>query len=224
MAALLDQWFMNYGTTANGGDGEWAQKVLDHIEGELNLYYPEAKHAFKGVINWLANWACARSYGLGTQLPWDEKVKVESLSDSTIYQAYYTFSHLLHKDLFGKEIGPLGIKPNQMTDDVWDYVFARRSRTDIPQTDIPKASIESLRRNLDYWYPLDMRTSGKDLIQNHLTFNLYVHTALFPKENWPRSFRVNGHLMLNGEKMSKSTGNFLTLEQAVSKFGADATR
>jgi leucyl-tRNA synthetase len=30
--------------------------------------------------------------------------------------------------------------------------------------------------------------------------------------------------MLNGEKMSKSTGNFLTLEQAVKKFGADATR
>jgi leucyl-tRNA synthetase len=30
--------------------------------------------------------------------------------------------------------------------------------------------------------------------------------------------------MLNGEKMSKSTGNFLTLDDAVGKFGADATR
>jgi leucyl-tRNA synthetase len=81
-----------------------------------------------------------------------------------------------------------------------------------------------MRRHFDYWYPLDMRTSGKDLIQNHLTMNLYVHTAIFPKENWPRSFRVNGHLMLNGEKMSKSTGNFLTIAGAVEKFGADATR
>ena len=35
---------------------------------------------------------------------------------------------------------------------------------------------------------------------------------------------MNGHLMLNGEKMSKSKGNFLTLRQAVDKFGADATR
>lgn len=224
VAALLDQWFMNYGTTENGGDGEWAQKVLDHIEGELNLYYPEAKHAFVGVINWLANWACARSYGLGTKLPWDPSVMVESLSDSTIYQAYYSFAHYLHKDLFGKEVGPLGIKPEQMTDEVWDYVFARRDRADIPKTDIPTKSIQILRRQLDYWYPLDMRTSGKDLIQNHLTFNLYVHTAIFDKSNWPRSFRVNGHLMLNGEKMAKSTGNFLTLQQAVEKFGADATR
>ncbi|KAF2470733.1 leucyl-tRNA synthetase [Lindgomyces ingoldianus] len=225
VAALLDQWYMNYGTAENGGDGEWAQAVLDHINGELNLYYPEAKHALIQVIAWLTTWACARSYGLGTKLPWDHSVMVESLSDSTIYQAYYSFAHLLHKDLFGKEVGPLGVKPEQMTDDVWDYVFARRDRNDFDfKTDIPKKSLEVLRRQFDYWYPLDMRTSGKDLIQNHLTFNLYVHTAIFDSSNWPRSFRVNGHLMLNGEKMSKSTGNFLTVEQAVSKFGADATR
>jgi leucyl-tRNA synthetase len=149
---------------------------------------------------------------------------VESLSDSTIYQAYYSFAHLLHKDMFGKEPGPLGVKPEQLTDDAWDYVFALRARSDVPQSDIPKKTLETMRRHFDYWYPLDMRTSGKDLIQNHLTFNLYVHTAIFPKENWPRSFRVNGHLLLNGEKMSKSTGNFLTIAGAVEKFGADATR
>ncbi|OCK75381.1 leucyl-tRNA synthetase [Lepidopterella palustris CBS 459.81] len=223
VVALQDQWYMNYGTTANGGDGEWAQMVLDHIQGDLNTYYPEAQHAFTQVINWLSHWACSRSYGLGTKLPWDHSVKVESLSDSTIYQSYYTFAHLLHKDLYGKEPGVLGIKPDEMSDDVWDYILGRRDTTDF-ETTISKKSLETMRRQFDYWYPLDIRTSGKDLIQNHLTFNLYVHAALFKKANWPRSFRVNGHLMLNGEKMSKSTGNFLTLEQAVSKFGADATR
>jgi leucyl-tRNA synthetase len=30
--------------------------------------------------------------------------------------------------------------------------------------------------------------------------------------------------MLNGEKMSKSTGTFLTLNEAISKFGADSVR
>ena len=30
--------------------------------------------------------------------------------------------------------------------------------------------------------------------------------------------------MLNGEKMSKSTGNSMTLREGVEKFGADATR
>ncbi|KAI4666256.1 uncharacterized protein J4E79_002293 [Alternaria viburni] len=224
VAALLDQWYMNYGTAANGGDGEWAEKVRSHIEGELNLYYPEAKNQFLRVVDWLSIWACARSYGLGTKVPWDPSVMVESLSDSTIYQAYYSFAHLLHKDMFGKEPGPLGVKPDQLTDEAWDYVFALRDRSDVPQSEIPPKPLQTMRRHFDYWYPLDMRTSGKDLIQNHLTFNLYVHTAIFPKENWPRSFRVNGHLLLNGDKMSKSTGNFLTIAGAVEKFGADATR
>ena len=33
--------------------------------------------------------------------------------------------------------------------------------------------------------------------------------------------RSNGHLLLNSMKMSKSTGNFLTLSQAVERFSAD---
>ncbi|KAF8586776.1 hypothetical protein K439DRAFT_1614866 [Ramaria rubella] len=37
--------------------------------------------------------------------------------------------------------------------------------------------------------------------------------------------RTNGHLMLNGlKKMSKSTGNFLTLRDSIVKFGAGATK
>ena len=46
----------------------------------LNTYSPEAQHNFKGVLNWLNQWALSRSYGLGTKLPWDESSLVESLS------------------------------------------------------------------------------------------------------------------------------------------------
>lgn len=66
--------------------------------------------------------------------------------------------------------------------------------------------------------------SGKDLIQNHLTFSIYNHTAIFGQDKWPRAMRCNGHLLLNNQKMSKSTGNFKTLEQAIVEFGADAMR
>jgi hypothetical protein len=56
--------------------------------------------------------------------------------------------------------------------------------------------------------------TGKDLIQNHLTFSLYNHTAMWPAgDKNPGSFRCNGHLLLNSEKMSKSTGNFKTLSE-----------
>jgi leucyl-tRNA synthetase len=57
--------------------------------------------SFIKALEWLREWGCSRSFGLGTRLPWDDKYLIESLSDSTIYMAYYTFKHLLHSDNFG---------------------------------------------------------------------------------------------------------------------------
>lgn len=222
VVAYLGQWFLNYGEN----DPQWRDQVVDYVRNDMELYYPEAKNQFERTLEWLNRWACARTYGLGSKLPWDPKFLVESLSDSTIYPAYYTISHFLHSDIFGTQKGLFDIKPDQMVDEVWDYLFCRQefSKDLLDKSGIKRSDLESMRREFEYWYPLDMRVSGKDLIGNHLTFCLYVHTALFPHEYWPRSMRVNGHLLLNGEKMSKSTGNFLTLDDAVKKYGADATR
>lgn len=73
---------------------------------------------------------------------------------------------------------------------------------------------------------MDLRVSGKDLIQNHLTYFIYNHCAIWPNEEnmWPQSIRANGHLLLNSSKMSKSEGNFLTLSDAAKKFSADGMR
>jgi leucyl-tRNA synthetase len=221
--ALMDQWYLDY------GEESWKQvalKYVDNADGkQLNTYSQETKNGFEGVLNWLNQWACARTYGLGSRLPWDKQFLVESLSDSTIYMAYYTIAHYLHKDIFGKTPGLAGVKPEQMTDEVWDYVFARQSLSEkVLESKIPKEALASMRREFEYWYPLDLRVSGKDLIPNHLTFFLYIHLAIFDREYWPKAIRANGHLLLNGEKMSKSTGNFMTLDDMVKKYGADASR
>jgi len=84
--------------------------------------------------------------------------------------------------------------------------------------------LKKLRKEFNYWYPVDLRVSGKDLIQNHLTFSIYSHCAIFPEDKWPKAIRANGHLLLNSEKMSKSTGNFFTLSDAVKRFSADGVR
>lgn len=82
---------------------------------------------------------------------------------------------------------------------------------------IPEDTLSKMRAEFEFWYPFDLRVSGKDLIQNHLTFSIYNHVSIWPDSNkWPRSLRCNGHLMLNSEKMSKSTGNFKTLSEASS--------
>ncbi|TCD62832.1 cytosolic leucyl tRNA synthetase [Steccherinum ochraceum] len=109
-----------------------------------------------------------------------------------------------------------------MTDEVWNYIF--RNGPWPESSTIPKEKADIMKREFDYFYPFDIRSSGKDLIPNHLTFCIYVHAALFPEDKWPLGIRTNGHLMLNGQKMSKSKGNTLTMRESVEKFGADATR
>ncbi len=109
-----------------------------------------------------------------------------------------------------------------MTDEIWDYIFCKGTFPEpAPMT---REKADALKHEFEYFYPLDVRSSAKDLVPNHLTFALYNHAAIFPEEMFPLSMRTNGHLMLNGKKMSKSTGNSLTLKEAIEKFGADATR
>lgn len=210
--ALMEQYYIDY------GEDSWRAVVTEYVENKdgngLNTYSNDTRNAFMGVLDWLKQWACARTYGLGSHLPWAPEFLVESLSDSTIYMSYYTIAHYLHSDLFGRESGLGNIAPEQMIDEVWDYLFCRAELTEdiLAKSKIPKETLEAMRREFEYFYPLDLRVSGKDLINNHLTFALYNHIALFPREYWPKSIRVNGHLQLNGEKMSKSTGNFMTLD------------
>ncbi|KAL5525184.1 CDC60 [Sanghuangporus sanghuang] len=213
--ALMDQWYLDY------GEPTWkaqAEKLL----ARMNTYSVETRNNFEGTLGWLNKWACARTYGLGTKLPWDHNFMVESLSDSTIYMCYYTIAHLLQGHWNGSIPGPLGITPEQMTDEVFEYIFCDGPwPSDAP---MPKEKADAMKHEFHYFYPIDIRSSGKDLIPNHLTFAIYVHASIFPEDKWPLSMRTNGHLMLNGKKMSKSTGNSLTLREAVEKFGADATR
>lgn len=37
---------------------------------QMNTYFPETRNGFEGVLAWLKQWACSRSYGLGSRIPW----------------------------------------------------------------------------------------------------------------------------------------------------------
>ena len=83
----------------------------------MNTYSDEARHQFEHCLGWLNQWACSRSFGLGTRVPWDTQYLVESLSDSTIYMAYYTVAHFLQAgNLYGEGDGK--IKAEDVTDEV----------------------------------------------------------------------------------------------------------
>ncbi|KAK9406608.1 leucine-tRNA ligase cytoplasmic [Crotalus adamanteus] len=218
VVALCDQWYLDY------GEKNWRQQTYECLK-NLETFCDETRKNFEATLNWLQEHACSRTYGLGTRMPWDEQWLIESLSDSTIYMAYYTVAHFLQPDnLSGQGESPLGIRASQMTEEVWDYIFFKTAP--FPATKIPKETLDKLKQEFEYWYPVDIRASGKDLVPNHLSYYLYNHVAMWPdqREKWPVAVRANGHLLLNSEKMSKSTGNFLTLSQAIDKFSADGMR
>lgn len=217
VVALCDQWYLNY------GDPLWKKETKAALS-HLNTYCDEVKRNLEATIDWLHEHACSRSYGLGSKLPWDTQYLIESLSDSTIYNAYYTVAHLLQGNLNGSSPGLLNIRAEELDDACWDYIFLRGPYNKGMR--ISKDKLKLLRKEFEYWYPVDMRASGKDLVQNHLTYYLFNHVAIWKEhpEFWPISVRANGHLLLNNEKMSKHTGNFLTLSDAIKLFSADGMR
>lgn len=92
VVSLMDQWYLDY------GEESWRAQVEELLKG-MDTYTDETRHGFEKTLGWLNQWACARTYGLGSKLPWDPQFLVESLSDSTIYMSYYTVAHFLHGEL-----------------------------------------------------------------------------------------------------------------------------
>ncbi len=207
---LENQWFLNY------SDSAWKAKAKLVIE-RAAVYPEEARQWFFSTVDWLNDWPCARRSGMGTKLPWDKEWIVETLSDSTIYMAYYNISKFVNLEKIG---------PDSLTPEVLDYVLLGKGQP----ANLAKAAgttekrLKELREEFTYWYPFDLRNSAKELIPNHLTFCAFHHAALFPEKFWPRGFGINGMIQIEGKKMSKTKGNFVTWRTALEKYGADGFR
>jgi len=207
---LSNQWFLDY------SNKDWKKKAHVCFE-KMNILPNEIRTEFDKVLDWLRERACARQHGLGTKVPWDKEWLVESLADSVIYMAFYIISKYVNK----KEING-----NDLTDEFFDYVFyGKKDSGEIAnKINITKEKLEEIRNEFLYFYPVDSRHSGRDLVPNHLTFFVLNHVALFPEENWPQEIVVNGSVLMAGKKMSKSMGNIIPLRAAVRKYGADPIR
>ncbi len=200
-----NQWFINY------GDETWKSSAMKLLS-EIDVIPLKSKNALSSAINWINLRAVARAQGLGTRFPLDKNYIIESLSDSTIYMAYYTIDYIIKS-----------VDDEKLTPEFFDFVFRGIGNIEdiSKKTGIDYEVIKKSRESFTYWYTNTSRASGLDLIFNHLTMYIFNHVLIFDKEYWPKHIVINGLVMMNGEKMSKSLGNVLLVKDAIKKYGSD---
>ncbi len=205
-----DQWFINY------GDPKWKGEVKGMFAG-MRVLPDKYRHTFENVIDWIDVRAAERAQGLGTPFPPNPSHIIESLSDSTIYMTFYTFSHILRS---------IGAKPEQLKPEFFDYVLLAKGDAEAvaASTGLDSMAVKRCRESMDYWYRNTSRHSAPDLVPNHLTMYMFNHVAILPNEFWPKQIVVNGFVNYEGEKMSKSLGNIIPLADGVAQYGADPLR
>jgi leucyl-tRNA synthetase len=226
---LNDQWFLNY------GDEKWKNLAHECLD-KMDIIPEEIRQEFNYVIDWLRERACARKSGLGTKLPMDHDWIIESLSDSVIYMSYYILAKYVNNNsLFdgdnklmtntANDIDVVAIVDN-LNDSFFDYIFLGNGNAShiAVECKISLSLLEEIRNEFSYFYPLDARHSGRDLIQNHLSFFIFNHAAIFKREHWPKKIVVNGSVLMEGKKMSKSLANIIPLRTAIKDYSADALR
>lgn len=199
--ATQETWFLKY------NDISWKSKATQIVD-QLAGIPKNTKSEYYRTIDWLNEWPCIRNYGLGTRLPWEPDYVIEPLSDSTLYMAYYTFSHHINN-----------IPVEDLNHAFFDALFFGPESVESPDS-----RALDLRKEWQYWYPISYRCSANDLLSNHLTFFLYHHAEFFDKNAWPRGIMVMGMGLLEGEKMSSSKGHVVLVEDAISTYGSDTVR
>jgi len=207
---ITGQWFIDY------GNSEWKALAREHAK-KIKFYPEVLKKSFYATIEWINLRAAERAQGLGTKFPFNPQHIIESLSDSTMYMMFYTFSHILKSKK---------IQPEQLNPEFFDYVIADLSSASqvAKITHIEENIIKECKEQLEYWYGYTSRHSAPDLITNHLVMYLFNHIALAPQKLWPKQIVVNGMVDYEGEKMSKSLGNIIPALDGIEKYGADPLR
>jgi len=210
VSILKDQWFLNFQA------GDWKEKANRCLK-NMKIVPNKYRVSFEKIFNWLEKRPCSRKRGLGTKLPFNKEWIIESLSDSTIYMAFYTISYKLKE---------YKIKPEQLIQQFFDYIFLQigDGKSLSIKTNIEVKILDELREEFLYWYPVDHRHTAIMHISNHLSFFIFHHVAIFPEEHWPKMISLIEPVIIEGQKMGKSKGGVISLADIQRKYSADLFR
>jgi leucyl-tRNA synthetase len=202
-----DQWFIDY------SNKQLTEKTKKHIE-KMTLLPEQFQQNLPGILDWFGPRACARQgRWLGTKLPFDESYTIEPIADSTLYPIYYLVSKYVN-------LGQL--KTEQLTENFFDYVYLGKGKAE--DTGISKDLIEQIRKEVEYWYPLDINLGGKEHQTVHFPVFLMNHVAILPEKYYPKGIFVNWWVVSKVGKISKSKGGVRSLSDEAKTYSVDAMR
>jgi leucyl-tRNA synthetase len=206
-----DQWFIDY------SNGALTEKTKSHCR-SMHILPSEYYENVQGVLDWFRERACVRQGNwLGTRFPYDQKWIIEAISDSTLYPIYYLVSHYYNS-------GQLTL--DQMSEEFFDHVFLGKGDVNVVSqgTGVSVELLERIRKDVFYWYPLDINLGGKEHMTVHFPAFLKNHMAILPEQLWPRGVFVNWYVTGKMGKISKSKGGAEPIPDAAGRFGVDALR
>ncbi len=206
-----DQWFIRY------SDEEWTKKSKD-AAAEMNIRPREFYDNLPGTLDWFQERACVRMGSwLGTRFPLDDKWIIEPISDSTLYPIY---------DLIAKYVNSGEVKEENMVPAFFDHVYLGKCTVEevARETGLSVNLLDRIRKDVDYWYPLDINLGGKEHMTVHFPVFLMNHVALLPKAKWPQGIFAHWYIVGKGSKISKSKGGAEPIPDAAEHFGVDAMR
>ncbi|TQS78877.1 MAG: leucine--tRNA ligase [Methanomethylophilus alvi] len=207
-----DQWFINY------ADRKLTEATKENAK-KMTIFPKMYYENVQNVLDWYRERACVRlGNWLGTKFPYDKKWTIEPISDSTLYPVYYTISLYANSKQ---------ITPEQMKPEFFDYVILEKGDAAAvsASTGISAGLLDKIRKDVQYWYPLDINLGGKEHMTVHFPVFLLNHRAVLPDKMQPRGILVNWYVTgKNKDKISKSKGGAQPIPGAVAKYGADSMR
>jgi leucyl-tRNA synthetase len=206
-----DQWFIDY------ANPELTARTKKHAEG-MHILPQEYHNNVQGVLDWFRERACVRQGNwLGTRFPFDDKWIIEAISDSTLYPLYYLVSKYANEG---------AIRPEQMTTEFFDYVFLGKGDPEsvATATGMGIDLLDRIRKDVMYWYPLDINLGGKEHMTVHFPAFLKNHVAILDSALWPQGIFVNWYIIGKGGKISKSKGGAQPIPGAAEDYGVDVLR
>lgn len=206
-----DQWFISY------SNSELTEKSKRHVE-HMNIYPQEYKKNMPAVLDWFMDRACARlGNWLGTKLPFDARWTIEPISDSTLYPAYYIISRYVNDKI---------LKTEQLTEEFFDFILLNKGTAEktAKKTKISTGVLKKIKKDFEYWYPLDINLGGKEHQTVHFPVFIMNHVGILDDKFWPKGIFVNHWIVGKGSKISKSKGGALAIPGAIKKFSVDGMR